>query len=161
MSRPPVDAVLQAGDTETLYRRAGDGPAVLLLCTGVLADPLGGWLFERLAPHVRVIAPTLSGAGDPADVLVEWLDGVTEGLGLIRPSVVIDEALAPALLDGSAAAPDAFAGVVVAVAADGTVAANEARWAGRGVLVVAVEGRDADALAAAMIPFLVGQGEPA
>lgn len=162
MTRPPVEAVLQAGDTETLYRRAGNGAPVLLLCTGVLADPLGGQLFERLAQHVRVIAPSMPSAGRAAEVLATWLDEVTEGLGLVRPSVVIDEALAAALLDGEVAAPAAFAGVVVAVEAGSAAAARAAGRAGPTVLVVPVAPVApgvAAGIAAAMIPFLVRQGD--
>lgn len=111
MSRPPVEAVLQAGDTETLYRRAGDGPPVLVLCSGALAEPVGGHLFERLALHARVIAAAVPPGVPAADVLAEWLGDLTEGLGLVRPTLVLDEALATDLLDGDA--PDAIAGVVV------------------------------------------------
>lgn len=157
MSRPPVEAVLQAGDTETLYRRAGDGPPVLLLCTGVLAEPLGGRLFERLAQRARVIAPILPRGGHATEVLAGWLDEVTEGLGLVRPTVVIDEALAPTLLDGDVAAPARFAGVVVAIAA-GDDRADRAAWlAARGARVVPVEGDDASAVAVAMLPHLGGR----
>ena len=157
MSRPPVEAVLQAGDTETLYRRAGDGPPVLLLCTGVLADPLGGRLFERLALRARVIAPILPGGGRVTAALADWLDEVTEGLGLVRPTVVIDEMLAPALLDGDVAAPARFAGVVVAIGGGDDRADRAARLAARGARVVPVEGDDATAVAAAMLPYLGGR----
>ena len=135
MSRPPVEAVLQAGDTETLYRRAGDGPPVLLVCSGALAEPLGGLLFERLATRARVIAAAVPPGASAADVLADWLDDVTEGLGLMRPTLVIDEALAAGLLGGAPdapAAPAAFDGVVVAAATGATVA---------------VEGGDAAAIA--------------
>lgn len=149
-------AVLQAGDTETLYRRAGDGPPVLLLCTGALADPFGGRLFERLAMRARVIAPILPAGGDLTAVLADWLDEVTEGLGLLRPSVVIDEALAPALLDGEVAASARFAGVVVAVDAGGDAAGRAARLAACGARVIGIdrERADATAVAAAMLPYL-------
>jgi hypothetical protein len=151
MSRPPVDAVLQAGDTETLYRRAGDGPPVLLLCSGALADPLGSRLFERLAMRARVIAPVMP-RGDASDVMVTWLDEVTEGLGLVRPTVVLDAALAPVLLDGDVVAAERFARVIVAV--DGAGDERAARLATRGAIVVPVTGADASAVAAAMLPFL-------
>lgn len=156
MSRPPVEAVLQAGDTETLYRRAGDGAPVLLLCTGALAEPLGGRLFERLAAHVRVIAPSLPSTEGAAEVLATWLDEVTEGLGLVRPSVVIDESLASALLDGAVGPRESFAGVVVAVPA-GEAVRRASRLAAADVLIVPVDG-DAEAIAATMIPFLVRHG---
>ncbi len=153
MSRPPVEAVLQAGDTETLYRRAGDGPPVLLLCTGVLADPLGGRLFERLATRARVIAPACPAGSRAADVLAEWLDEVREGLGLERPSVVIDEGLANALLDGELATSARFASVIVVVAGDGD-AGRAADLARRGAHVVAIADDDAVAVAAAVLPLL-------
>ncbi|HUQ05227.1 MAG TPA: hypothetical protein VM261_22140 [Kofleriaceae bacterium] len=154
MSRPPVEAVLQAGDTETLYRRAGDGPPVLLLCTGVLADPLGGRLFERLATRARVIAPACPAGSRATDILADWLAEVSEGLGLERPSVVIDEGLASALLDGELAASERFASVIVAVAGGSDASERAADLARRGAHVVPVVDDDASAVAAAVLLLL-------
>jgi hypothetical protein len=153
MSRQPVEAVLQAGNTEIVYCRAGDGSPVLLLRTGVLAGPLGGRLFERLAMRARVIAPVIPGGAIATTVLADWLREVTEGLGLVRPSVVIDEAMAAALLDSDVAASERFACVVVAIAGDGDADDRAARLVRSGAHVVPVAGDDAAAVAGAMLPF--------
>ena len=127
MSSPTPQAVLQAGDTETLYRRAGEGPPVLLLCSGVLAEPRGGHLFERLARHARVIAAAVPRGMSAVEVLETWLGEVTEGLGLVRPTLVIDAALGAGLLEG--AETITFDGVIVAATdgGDATVIAELVR----------------------------------
>jgi hypothetical protein len=98
MSRSAVEAVLNAGDTETLYRRAGDGPHVLILCAARTPDePLGGRMFDRLATEFRVIAAAAP-AGANGTELGAWIDELIEGLGLDRPAVILDPALAGMLL---------------------------------------------------------------
>ncbi len=157
MSRPPVEAVLHAGATETLYRRAGDGPPVLILCAGVLAEPLGGRLFERLATRARVIAPVFANAGavPAAETLADWLDEVAEGLGVVCPSLVIDEGLAHALLDGELATPARYAAVIVALARGADAPDRAARLVARGVRAVPIAiDDDVDAIAAAIVRLL-------
>lgn len=165
MSSHPVDAVLQAGDTETLYRRAGAGPSVLILCNGALAEPLGGRLFERLAVRFRVVATALPDGDAGRELLATWLGDVLEGLGLVQPSLVLDATLADALL-GDALAPEAFAGVVAVVGAGPQADATAVRASAAlpGALIVPLDPGDVDAVAAsaatAMKGFLAGELVP-
>lgn len=97
-----IEAVVQIGGVETLYRRAGRGPRVL-----VLGEPVGPsatvGLFEYLAGHFRTIAPVLGGNMDAGGGGREgspelWLRGLVDGLGLERPAIIADEASAHVLL---------------------------------------------------------------
>lgn len=101
--------VLRTGTTETQYRRAGQGPPVLLLFPGGTEDELGAQLFDRLAARFRVIAPIC-----PVGVeLTSWLRDLIEGLGLIRPAIVADEPFGTASLGLSMREPDRVGAVVV------------------------------------------------
>lgn len=120
----PVEAVLQTGAAETRYRRAGRGAPVLLLSGSAEADALAARLFDELARWCRVIEPVLpagwrrltaadgtdGAAADDgtaaedeaaaADVTAAavWLRDLIDGLGLDRPSIVVDAALAGELV---------------------------------------------------------------
>lgn len=107
MTQSRVEAVLQTGVTETPYFRAGKGSPVLLLFAEALEDSLGAELFERISERFRVLAPVppagvgarrTSEIGSVAIPVSKWLRDLIDGLGLVRPSVVVDEALAGALL---------------------------------------------------------------
>ncbi len=162
MSRAPVLAVLQAAATETLYGRAGDGPSILLLTSGLPAGPPGGELFAELARQARVLAPVLprgGATGDPAHAaLASWLGEVCEGLGLERPTVVLDEALV-VLLTGALASIDAFAGVVVLVAPGDDAEARARRLAARGACPVPAAHGDVAAIARAVCACLPRDGD--
>lgn len=86
-----IEAVVQAGAQEISYRRAGFGPAVLILNT---EDSDGSrWLFEQLSTRFRIIAPLAAPGQDgpgPAtyEALEPWLRGLIDGLGLERPALV-------------------------------------------------------------------------
>jgi hypothetical protein len=103
-----LEAVVQAGPTETRYMRAGNGPQLLVL--GRAAD--APWLEElvpRLAEHFRIFVPELPpwvaeaaavAAQDMtgADAVTEWMRGLIGGLGLDRPGIVAAAPLAELLL---------------------------------------------------------------
>ena len=75
-----MTALVQIGDLEVPYRRAGHGPAVLLLAPSARPEERRG-LLDRLASRYRVVEPTALPAGDDWN---EWLRGVIDGLGLER-----------------------------------------------------------------------------
>ena len=89
-----VEAVVQAGAAETEYARAGSGrPTVLLLrpsssLAAITADPL----FISLSRGLRVVAPALTTERE----LTAWVGDLVDGLGLDRPAVVVDAAVAGA-----------------------------------------------------------------
>lgn len=86
-AREVHEAVVQVGEVETWYRRAGRGGPVLLL-TNRGRDERDA-LFRRLAEKHLVIEPaTLPDAA----TWTEWLCGVVDGLGLTRPDLVVDAA---------------------------------------------------------------------
>ncbi|GMV03946.1 MAG: hypothetical protein AMXMBFR53_02280 [Gemmatimonadota bacterium] len=82
--RAPVEAVVQVGDTETWYVRAGRGPAVILL-DGTAEPSSGSRVFAVLSGRGRVVCPRLPDGGLSA----RWLAGLVDGLGLSRPVVVL------------------------------------------------------------------------
>lgn len=145
-SLPDGPPVLRIGTTETLYQRAGQGPPVLLLLHEGATDELGAELFGRLAARFRVIAPVR-----PAGVeITSWLRDLIEGLGLIRPAIVADEAFGLASLSLSMQEPDRVGAIVVMARASGD---------GAGFLHVRVDpGGDARTRAASaeaqIVPFL-------
>lgn len=106
-SLPDGPPVLRTGTTETPYRRAGQGPSVLLLFAE--GNELGAQLFERLAARFRVIAPLLPSGVEVAS----WLRELIEGLGLIRPAIVADEPFGVASLSLSMQEPDRVGAIVV------------------------------------------------
>lgn len=122
MTRSHVEALLQTGETETAYRRAGSGSPVILLFVRATEDPLGAELFQCLAERFRVIAPAMpvgvgrapaSGGGRAAVAVSQWLRDVIEGLGLVRPRVVVDESFAGMLLGFFLMERERVGGVVV------------------------------------------------
>lgn len=118
-----IEAVVQAGATETHYRRAGSGPAILLLFPGGADDPPAARLFARLARRFRVIAPRPPADVAPADSddtdppLSAWLRDLIDGLGLVRPGLVVCHAFGPAALAFSRMDPDR-AGALIALSRD-------------------------------------------
>lgn len=111
-SAPPgaVEAVVQAGATETRYHRAGCGAPLLLLVPGGAAGALGGPLFALLSARFRVVAPVPP--EDEAEV-ERWLGEVLDGLGLSRPALVAAGALAAPARAFARADPERVGRVVV------------------------------------------------
>jgi pimeloyl-ACP methyl ester carboxylesterase len=116
-----IEAVVQAGASETPYRRAGAGGAVLLLI-GATEAGCGDWLFGQVAGHFRAIAPVLPAGLDLAlgphpagngGGLEAWLRGLIDGLGLDRPALVSGTARGAALLRFVALDPDRVGRVVL------------------------------------------------
>jgi hypothetical protein len=86
-----IESVVHAGAMETRYRRAGQGPQLLLLATGGEGQREVEWLAGAIPPLVdrfRVFVPEV-----PADAGPAWLRGMIDGLGLDRPGVVADATL--------------------------------------------------------------------
>jgi hypothetical protein len=107
-------AVVQVGNVETGYRRAGRGPSILLLTT---AEPdTDNDLFTALAAHFRVIQPAWP-AGVPAAEVPGWLRGIIEGLGLERPLLLVDAGSEAGAHELSAMLPS-LVGAVVSSRAD-------------------------------------------
>lgn len=102
-----IEAVVQTGGVETLYRRAGSGTRVLLL--GGAGGPVAAvGLFEWLSVGFRTIAPVLP--ADVGEILSGtpelWLRGLVDGLGVERPAIVADESWAHVLLRFAIGDPD-------------------------------------------------------
>lgn len=106
-----IEAVVQIGSAETPYRRGGRGAAVLLLASGSATERTR--VFQRLTASHLVIEPLALPA--PEDWPV-WLRGVVDGLGLVRPDLVVSPDLAPAA-DAFAAGDPERAGRVIPVEA--------------------------------------------
>jgi hypothetical protein len=86
-----MESVVHAGAMETRYRRAGQGPQLLLLGPGADGEGEVGWVAGAIPPLVdrfRVFVPEV-----PADASPDWLRGMIDGLGLDRPGVVADATL--------------------------------------------------------------------
>jgi hypothetical protein len=108
---PAIEAVVQTATIETIYRRAGRGPQVLLVAADGEGEPLGRALFRTLAERFRVVAPCYvppEGTGRAPDraAVGVWLRDVIDGLGLDRPGIVADETFAGAAVEFASAEPD-------------------------------------------------------
>jgi len=79
------ELLVQVGQVETWYRRAGAGRPVLLLSRG--DRDVRGARFLRLAETYLVIEPR---AVPDRPGWYEWVAGVVEGLGLRRPLLAVD-----------------------------------------------------------------------
>jgi hypothetical protein len=77
-----MEAVIHAGAVETRYRRAGQGPQLLLLTADADAEWVAG-VIPLLVARFRVFVPEV-----PADAGPGWLRGLIDGLGLDRPALV-------------------------------------------------------------------------
>jgi hypothetical protein len=102
---PVVRAIVQAGDTETAYWRAGSGAPVIVLGAHDMRDETFSAQLIRLATHCRVIVPEvelpgtrLQRTGDDAPAFVEWVCSLAEGLGLVGAHVVATEAYGKELI---------------------------------------------------------------
>jgi hypothetical protein len=112
-------AVVDAGEVETEYVRAGSGQAVVYLRGGPV-DPESDELFVALAERYRVIVPqsmslaaavTPPGAGD--SVFTRWLEGFLEGLGIMTASLVVEEPLGAEAIRFAAARPSQVVRLVI------------------------------------------------
>jgi pimeloyl-ACP methyl ester carboxylesterase len=146
-------AVVDAGEVETEYVRAGSGQVVLYLC-GSPMDPEEDELFVALAERFRVIVPqstslaaTVVPAGTGDSAFTRWLDGFLEGLGVLRASLVVEEPLGAEALRFAMARPASVARLVI-LAAD---AAAEPRLQATPTLVLRADG---DAAIAQTLEFL-------
>ena len=108
---------------------------------------------------IAPVIPAGVGAGAPVPIAT-WLRDLIDGLGLVRPSVVADEALAGALLGFSLIDPGRIDGVV-AVCRDHADPASSVGMlhAAHGLLVVSVDAASdaatcADEALAEILPFL-------
>ena len=104
-------AVVDAGEVETEYVRAGSGRVVLYL-RGASVDPDEDELFVALAERFRVIVPqstslaaTITPAGSGDSAFTRWLDGFLEGLGILQASLVVEEPLGAEALRFAMARP--------------------------------------------------------
>lgn len=95
-----LEAVVQVGTEETCYLRCGRGPVVVAVTTDAAERER---MIALLRSECRVIAPvppsfdatTASGAfTDPAERMASWLRGVIDGLGLVRPQILLSGRLA-------------------------------------------------------------------
>jgi pimeloyl-ACP methyl ester carboxylesterase len=109
--------VLVTGAIETVYRRAGTGAPLLLLCNST--DSPGRQLFEELASSCRVIAPVRP----PRVPFSGWLRDLIDGLGLDRPLLVVDDSIAEVALGFAQVEGDRVSGVVAVDPAAPAVAA--------------------------------------
>ena len=104
-------AVVDAGEVETEYVRAGSGQVVLDQ-RGAPVDPEEDELFVALAERFRVIVPqstslaaTVAPAGTGDSPFTRWLDGFLEGLGILQASLVVEEPLGAEALRFAIARP--------------------------------------------------------
>lgn len=112
-------AVVDAGDVETEYVRAGRGRVVLYL-RATAADPDDDELFAALAERFRVIVPQSTSLGatvappDAGDsAFTRWLHGFVEGLGILEASLVVEEPLGAEALRFAMARPTLVTRLVI------------------------------------------------
>jgi len=112
LNRPPESwAEVRARGEVLRYRRSGAGPSVVVVAGPGRRLP---WpeVEALLAEHCRVVSPRLS-EGDSGG-LVTQVSCFLEGLGVARVSLlVVDPALAPAILQLAAADTDIVARVAI------------------------------------------------
>jgi hypothetical protein len=123
-----VEAVVQVGAEETRYLRCGRSGSVVLVVA--LEDDERLRLLRLLAAARRVIAPVPPALSDSPTAwsgadLGAWLRNVVEGLGLDRPALVLEAALAALAPAVDAVAGDAIGPCMVAADA-GTADAGTA-----------------------------------
>lgn len=112
-------ACVVVGATDTQYRSAGRGDAIVLLT----ADPrTTASLLDRLPRRLRVLAPdmapvTLAGP-DAADRFDTWLHGFLDALGISRTSLVTDSSCAAVALGFALLDSERVYGVVVLTSSD-------------------------------------------
>lgn len=115
LTAPAINAVVLTGSTETHYRRAGSGPLVLLL-SGTGGEISGGQLFRELSEQFRVIAPRMPAAAGEGSIplaLSSWLRDLIDGLGLVRPHLVAEEAFGIAALRFAMVDPERVGRLVI------------------------------------------------
>lgn len=121
-----IEAMVQAGAFETMYRRAGRGGTVLLVLPGE-DQALGDWLFVTLGERLRTIAPVLPRELETAPSLFDaWLSALIDGLGLEQPAVVAGVVYAHALLSLAARDPERLGRLVLLHDGDGATLEAEA-----------------------------------
>ena len=162
-----VHACVVVGATDTRYRSAGRGDAVVLLA----ADPAtAAALLERLPRHLRAIAPDTMPTGivgdDAAEQFDGWLHGFLDALGIPRTSLITDAVFAAATLGFALLDPDRVYGVVFLTSTEvrPTEAlaerAERVRESGTSLLVTPCTfegGRLADAVVQEIAEFLTAQ----
>jgi hypothetical protein len=101
-----IEAVVQVGAQETRYLRCGRGEQVVVVLAAGEDERLS--LMQEYSVAHRVIAPVPWDRSGwrihvGSDAVGSWLDGVIDGLGLERPTVVLasDVAWMAEWLDGS------------------------------------------------------------
>jgi hypothetical protein len=104
-----VEAIVQTGEVETGYRRAGRGRPLVLLSDATPEER--DRVFQRLAGTAMVVEPLLP---PPPSEWPRWLRGVIDGLGLDCPDLVVVEAWVGAAEAFALGDPDR-AGRVVAI----------------------------------------------
>lgn len=141
MARIAEEAVLQTGAVETTYTRAGAGKPLLLLFPRGLADELAAELFPRLAARFRVVVPLAPAAlGGPELSFSRWMRELIDGLGLEKPTLVVDEAHTGVVLGFALVDPGRVRGVVALCRDDADPASSVGMvQATQGLLVVAVD----------------------
>lgn len=89
---------MQVGADVTRYLRRGRGPRVVVVLAEEAAER--NRLIEQFCTDACVIAPVPcmpeATSQESADAMGSWLIGVLDGLGVVRPVLVVTPALAPA-----------------------------------------------------------------
>jgi pimeloyl-ACP methyl ester carboxylesterase len=117
LSAPPaiIEATVHTPHSATVYRRAGRGAPVLLLAGRQARARLEAELMPVLAAHFLAIAPETDGANAAASGAAEAgrLRDLIDGLGLERPSIVVDETFGVAALGFAIADPERVRRLIV------------------------------------------------